>query len=415
MTTAPRGCPQVPLGDLVELVEPGFASGEKVESGIAQVRMNNVTTDGQLDWTSIRRVPVTPRQLQRYRLRHGDVLFNSTNSPELVGKAAVFRGVDEPTVFSNHFLRIRPRPDRLDGGYLVRWLNVLWKRRHFETRCAQWVNQATFRRDDLLLLRVPLPLLAEQRRIAAILDKADVVRRKRQQAIQLTDDLLRSAFLDLFGNLVTNERNWRTVSLRELLSSTPQNGLYRPAGSYGRGYPIVRIDSFYDGEVVRVSDLKRVELTDSEAAPYLLQESDLLVNRVNSLRFLGKAAIVRSLASPTVFESNMMRLQVDRSLVDPDFLVAQLTGQFARRQILGRARNAVNQSSINQNDVSSLQVRLPALALQNKFVRFKTACRAVAARHAEAFNRSRDLSVSLAQRAFRGELAATGTTCSQAG
>ena len=109
----------LPLRSLVSDILSGFASSENTSDGVAQVRMNNVTTEGGWDWSSIRRIPASSDQIRKYQLRNGDVLFNSTNSPSLVGKTAVFRERDEPFVFSNHFLRIRVNPDFLDSSFLA--------------------------------------------------------------------------------------------------------------------------------------------------------------------------------------------------------------------------------------------------------------------------------------------------------
>src|SRR5690625_1752801 len=116
------------LANVVKSASSGFASGAKDPEGVAQVRMNNIETDGGWNWSTIRRVPPNVAKV-RYHLSSGDVLFNATNSPSLVGKAAHFDSFNEPVVFSNHFIRLRPATDRLDGRYLARWLNLLWKMR----------------------------------------------------------------------------------------------------------------------------------------------------------------------------------------------------------------------------------------------------------------------------------------------
>lgn len=71
-------------------------------------------------------------------------------------------------------------------------------------------------RDDFYETQIPLPPLAEQKRIAAILDKADGIRRKRQQAIELADEFLRSVFLDMFGDPVTNPKGFAKAPITEL-------------------------------------------------------------------------------------------------------------------------------------------------------------------------------------------------------
>lgn len=180
--------------------QSGFASGEDIaEGGVLQVRMNNVETDGSWNWSSRRMVPATEKQLDRCLLAPGDVLFNATNSPELVGKSALFLGAKEPVVFSNHFLRLRTDPDQLSAGYLAHWLRSQWIKGTFQRLCNAWVNQASVRKESLLDMELSPPSLNQQERIATILDKADSLRRKRQAAIRLSDEFLRAVFHERFA------------------------------------------------------------------------------------------------------------------------------------------------------------------------------------------------------------------------
>ena len=106
------------LGDAISSSRSGFASGKRSPDGVVQLRMNNVRTDGTLDLTSFIRVPTTKKQVSELSLTDGDVLFNCTNSPELVGKTCLFKNFPEPVVFSNHFVRLRTRSEILFGDYL---------------------------------------------------------------------------------------------------------------------------------------------------------------------------------------------------------------------------------------------------------------------------------------------------------
>ena len=177
------------LGDVLTSAQPGFASGKNDPAGVLQVRMNNVTIDGTMDWSALRRVPASADKQAKYLLASNDVLFNSTNSPELVGKTALFSERQEPVVFSNHFLRLRPDPSKIDSSYLAWSLNALWRRRTFEHLATQWVNQASVRRDDLLALRLDLPDLDEQRRLTSLLDECDRLRRIRRRTLEIGDSL----------------------------------------------------------------------------------------------------------------------------------------------------------------------------------------------------------------------------------
>ena len=261
------------------------------------------------------------------------------------------------------------------------------------------VNKSRFKK-----IKVPLPPLPEQRRIAAILDKADELRTKRKAALDKLDALLESIFLDMFGDPVTNPKGWDTKLMSELICEGPQNGLYRPASDYGNGTPIIRIDSFYAGKITRLKDLKRVNIPPKLQDKYRVHENDILINRVNSPEYLGKSAIIPSLRELTVFESNMMRLGVNQKVILPHYLVALMQHDYIRMQILKCSKDAVNQSSINQTDIKSFEIRLPPLELQKEFIRVQSRFENLRTQQQSMLKILDNLFHSLQQRAFRGEL-----------
>ena len=190
------------LGDVLASIQPGFACGKRDEKGVAQLRMNNITTDGRFNWDKIIRIPPNYTNMFKYWLEPGDVLFNNTNSVELVGKSAIFLGFHEKVVYSNHFNRLRPDTNVLDTSYLANWLLYNWTHGLFARMCNRWVGQAAVPRSKLLALKIPLPPLSEQKRIAALLNEqmayVETVRmsaREQLDAINaLPNALLRRAF-----------------------------------------------------------------------------------------------------------------------------------------------------------------------------------------------------------------------------
>ncbi len=224
--------------------------------------------------------------------------------------------------------------------------------------------------EDIKDCLIPLPMYEEQSIIATILGEADALIQKRKEAIAKLDELVQSVFLEMFGGGMINTEVNDYFELGKLIISGPQNGLYKPASEYGSGFPILRIDSFYDGKVENIESLKRVNISSDELEKYSLNELDIVINRVNSKKYLGKSAIIPRLKEPTVFESNMMRFSVDSTLIDPEYLIYFMQQPIIKKQILSKSRDAVNQSSINQQDVLSLLVYLPYMNIQKKFVAF---------------------------------------------
>jgi type I restriction enzyme, S subunit len=163
----PAGWRTAKLGDLIVEAATGFACGQRANDGAIQLRMNNVTRRGELDWSSFIRVPIEKAMLDDYALRAGDVVFNNTNSTEMVGKTALFNDFKEPVVFSNHFTRLRTKPDALAPDFLALWLHTQWQAGLFARICDRWIGQSAVQRNKLLALEIPLPPLGQQRQIAA--------------------------------------------------------------------------------------------------------------------------------------------------------------------------------------------------------------------------------------------------------
>ncbi len=238
---------------------------------------------------------------------------------------------------------------------------------------------------------------------------ADSLRTKRRAAIAQLDSLIQSVYLDMFGDPASNPKGWPRIKLEDLIESGPQNGLYKPATDYGSGTPILRIDAFYDGVVTKLNGLKRVRVSVDEATLFGLAFEDIVINRVNSIEYLGKSALIPALPEPTVFESNMMRFKVRRALVNPGYVVHFLQTPFIKTQILSSSKNAVNQSSINQQDVKGFFLNVPPLPLQEAFAARVKAVETLKVKHYAVLALDDALFASLQHRAFRGELTAQST------
>ena len=225
----------------------------------------------------------------------------------------------------------------------------------------------------LLELDVPLPDIEQQRLALTTIHHAKNALDSRQAQLTKLDELIKARFVEMFGDLVENPKQFPCVLLGSIMTVMPQNGLYKPQSAYVQdkfGTPILRIDGFYNGKVTDFNNLKRLCCTDFEKERYLLVENDIVINRVNSIEYLGKCARISGLQEDTVFESNMMRFHLDDSKVNSTYITTVLCSQYIYRQILTRAKKAVNQASINQGDVQSLNVVVPPLPLQNQFADF---------------------------------------------
>lgn len=175
-------------------IQPGFACGIKdVINGIPHLRMNNISKDGFLDMSLIRRIPRDKAEKSNKWLEPGDVIFNNTNSTELVGKTCMFLGWKERCTFSNHLTRLRCNTKVLSSEWLYICLRNLWLSGYFATNCTEFVGQSAFNTDKLKELDIPVPPLAEQHRIIARIEEM-THRVEELRKLQLKIDAELSAF-----------------------------------------------------------------------------------------------------------------------------------------------------------------------------------------------------------------------------
>ena len=235
------------------------------------------------------------------------------------------------------------------------------------------VMGATLNKATLSTIKIQLHEYDNQLEIVNMLNRVSSSIDFRKQQLTKLDELIKARFVEMFGDLVENPKQFPCMLLGSIMTVMPQNGLYKPQSAYVQdkfGTPILRIDGFYNGKVTDFNNLKRLCCTDFEKERYLLVENDIVINRVNSIEYLGKCARISGLQEDTVFESNMMRFHLDDSKVNSTYITTVLCSQYIYRQILTRAKKAVNQASINQGDVQSLNVVVPPLSLQNQFADF---------------------------------------------
>ena len=179
------------IKDVVREFQSGFACSKiyATKSGIPHLRPNNIGFWGELDLTELVFIPPEMVDIDKYSLRKGDVLFNNTNSKELVGRACIIRE-DLNYGFSNHITRLRVNEKLIIPEWLVSSINYLWLRGYFLAICRKWIGQAGVNMTMLKNTKIPLPSLEEQKQIATYLDKLSKTIKSLNKLQQSTDEEL---------------------------------------------------------------------------------------------------------------------------------------------------------------------------------------------------------------------------------
>jgi type I restriction enzyme, S subunit len=323
---------------------------------------------------------ITPEDAQRlstYALEPGDVVFSRVGR---VGSCFLVEEHQAGWVISGQLLRIRLPAEEIQGRYLIHALRSK-PAQDAITGASVGTTRTSINTHILESLVIPVPPLAEQRRIAEVLDTADaaiqatdsLIAKLKQMKAGLLHDLLTRG-LDADGNLRDPiahpeqfketalgrvPREWEVVSLSEVV----------PRAEYGisvsledaTGIPVLRMNNLSEGEAV-IENLKYSGR--SEARSLLLEPLDVLFNRTNSIDHVGRTGIWRGQLEEASFASYLVRLVPDHTRLNAEFLNIWLNlppTQIAMRRY---ATPGVHQVNINPTNLRRLTMALPSVAEQ---------------------------------------------------
>ncbi|MEX0295957.1 restriction endonuclease subunit S [Pseudomonas putida] len=390
--------PQVRLESIFEIARGG--SPRPIDDYITDA-------DDGLNWISIKDASNSNKYIETTRLKikqeglsktrmvnPGDFLLTNSMS---FGRPYIMKTTG---CIHDGWLVLSGDPEKVDSDYFYHLLGSDLLKRRFSALAAGAVVK-NLNIDLVKGIEIPLPPLAQQKRIAAILDKADAIRCKRQQAIRLVDDFLRAVFLDLFGDPVTNPKGWDVVELSTLVDPFDKlnYGVVQPGENEEGGVPLVRSGDLSDA-TPDVTQLRRVSASiDLKHRKSKLKGNEILIACVGTIGRVGWVSddmigwnIARAVTRIPIREG-VNREYVYRYLQNP---VVQ--GYFERET------RAVAQPTLNVGLIAKTPVALPPHRLQIAFLERYKAVQSYKNRLLNALEAQERLAGSLSQKAFVGHL-----------
>jgi type I restriction enzyme, S subunit len=300
-------------------------------------------------------------------------------------------------VCTTEILPILPNSKLLDRRYL--WLIFLSPK--FVAWASKSVSGANLPRLDpkeLAQYQIPLPSLEEQQRIAQIASKCDRLRRTRRYTQQLSDTYLQSVFLEMFGDPVTNTKDWES-SLLESKITFITSGSRGWANFYAESGDIfLRIQNIGKNRLI-LNDLTYVQAPNTaETQRTKVKSGDILVSITADL---GRIAVIPS-NFPKAFINQHLAL-VRTEDINPIFLASYLNSEGGKKQFENLDRGGVK-SGLNFDNIRSLKIILPSLPLQEKFAQTVQRFECLRAQQRESDRQAEHLFQSILHRAFQGEL-----------
>ena len=280
---------------------------------------------------------------------------------------------------------------KADLGYLAYYINSISLKPYITGSAQPKLN-----RKKLDSIEIPLPPLPEQKRIAAILDKADQLRQKRQQAIGLADEFLRSVFLDMFGDPVTNPKGWKELVFAEVGKLDRGKSKHRPRNDpalLGGDHPLIQT-----GDVANCDGyIRKFESTYSDIG---LSQSRMWAEETLCITIAANIAKTGILTFKSCFPDSVVGF-IPNEKVTVEYIQHWLS--FLQKTLEANAPESA-QKNINLKILRELKLPVPDFAEQQKFseiVRKKVAIREQNKGHQETIDK---LSNSLSQKAFSGKL-----------
>jgi type I restriction enzyme S subunit len=304
---------------------------------------------------------ISARQL----LQPNDVLMcTSSGSADVVGKSAFFDNDSWSGSFGAFCAVIRANPRKCEPTFLKHILKapafLRW------ARSSLGANIKNIRKSELELFQFHLPVQSEQWRIAGILDKADGLRRKRQEAIRRVNEFLKVVFIDMFGDPSSNVKEFELGTIRDLVASATYGTSEKARDDVGE-YSILRMNNItYEGNW-DFSSLKYVDLDSAIAHKYLAQRGDLLFNRTNSRELVGKTAVYMQ-EEPMAIAGYLVRVRMNER-GNPHYVSGYLNSTHGKQTLASKAKSIVGMANINAQEMQDISILIPPKDLQDKYAR----------------------------------------------
>ena len=306
----------------------------------------------------------------------------------------------EPSYVSSHLATVIAGDDLLPE-YLYFWSLTIDAK-----QLTHDINYPSLRLSELESTKIPLPPIETQRKIVAILEKADETKRLRMQADELTSQLLQSVFLEMFGNPVKNPKGWEIYKLQDVAEI--RSGVTKGRKLSGKqvvSVPYLRVANVQDG-YIDLNEIKTIEVLLSEVGKYALLEGDVLLTEGGDPDKLGRGAVLHNEIPNCIHQNHIFRVRVDKEYLVPEFLSMLIGSAYGKMYFLKSAKQTTGIATINSTQLKKFPVLVPPTGLQKKFAHIVEKVEAMRQNQKQSQQEIDNLFNALMQKSFKGELVA---------
>jgi type I restriction enzyme, S subunit len=326
---------------------------------------------GRVDVSELDQMHFSEAEEARLKLQAGDLLLCEGGD---VGRTAIWENQQDGCYYQNHLHRLRAKQiDGIDPKFALYWFWYAFGVGNIYFGRSNVTTIPNLSQSKLGELQVPVPVIAEQRRIANILTTVQAAIEQQKWLTALTHELRSTAMRKLFTEGLRGEKqketelgfvpkSWELTQLGDCITRA-QYGL-SVRGSQAGKYPILRMTNQRDGAIVG-TNLQYVDLSDEDMRKFKLKCGELLFNRTNSIDLVGRTALFE-LDGDYVFASYLIRLTIQDGKLEPHFLNYYLNYEATQARLKALASRGVSQSNISASRLKTFTVPIPPLDEQRE-------------------------------------------------
>ncbi|AJA48913.1 putative type I restriction enzyme specificity protein [Clostridium pasteurianum DSM 525 = ATCC 6013] len=404
----PEGWRLEKLKDLLEDKYAGEWGDEDTDnSGICVIRTTNFTNSGRLDFSNVVTRKIDKKIIEKKELKYGDIILEKSGGSENqpVGRVVYFDKYEDNHICNNftHVLRIYDK--KAVSKYVMYFLLDIYKKGITEYFQNKTTGIRNLQMKRYLELDIVLPPLETQKKIVDVLEKAEKTLEKRKEAIKLLDELVKSRFIEMFGDPATNSKGWIVEELSKCLINI-ENGKSFVCENYSRKgeYPAILKLSAVTYGIYNSSENKALTDENLFVESVEVKNGDLLFTRKNTPELVGMSAYVYETSPNLMMPDLIFRFNTNEKC-NKVYLWKLINHDLFRENIKALSNgSAKSMSNISKQRLMSLNIPIPPLELQNQFADFVKQVDKLKFEMQKSLKELEDNFNSLMQKAFNGEL-----------
>ena len=347
------GMETTPVKDYIDDSFPGeWGAEDKDGNGVKVIRTTNFTNSGKLNLADVVTRSIEDRKVARKQIKKYDTILERSGgtADNPVGRVVLFE--EDDLFLCNNFTQVLRFKD-VDPRFAFYALYYFYQTNRTAIRSmgSKTTGIQNLNMSKYLEIGIPNASDEDQKVFVTIAEQAD-----KSEFVGF-----KSQFIEMFGDYEM------TANFGDFFSYA-RNGANIKQGTVSGGIPITRIETISEG-VVNREKMGYAGIVDNTYSSYYLQDGDILVSHINSMKHIGKCALYQHINNETIIHGmNLLCLRPYKDIVNPQYVTYLLRSSIMRKLILDITKPAVNQASFTVKDLCKLKVMLPPISEQEEFV-----------------------------------------------